>query len=288
MKSFKLNSSVWALVPAILFTLFFVGYGIGMSVLKSFQVNGELTLDNYMNLFSNKSFLASLPYSLSITAISTVISIIIGIYFAKLLHHTIKNKFPKLLVWIPMLFPHFIWGYMLYLFLSQSGLLSSLLYHMGMINEMTDFPIMFREETGIGIILTYVWKEIPFVVLMLLPVFSQIDDEPSYVVKTLGGNGWDVFKTVEWPRILPVVVESAIIIFAFVLAAVEVPYLLGITHPKMLPVLAYEWFFEGDWSNRGLSYAAMVILSLIVIVIMVTTQMMFNQKRYRLMKGNGS
>ncbi|MFZ3589894.1 ABC transporter permease subunit [Bacillus sp. DJP31] len=288
MKSFKLNSSVWAVAPACIFTLFFVGYGIGMSVLKSFQINGEVTLENYTKLFSNKSFLASLSYSLWVTTISTIISIVIGVILAKSLHQIIKNKFSKLVVWIPMLFPHFIWGYMLYLLLSQSGLLSSLLHQIGWINEMNDFPVMFRDQTGIGIILTYVWKEVPFVVLMLLPIYSQVNDEQSYVVKTLGGNDWDVFKTVELPWILPVVVETAVIIISFVLAAVEVPYLLGTTHPKMLPVLAYEWFFEGNWSNRGLSYAAMTLLSMIVIIIMITTQLLFNQKRYRMMKGNGS
>lgn len=288
MKSFKLTSSVWALAPACIFTLFFVGYGIGMSVLKSFQVNGEVSLENYMKLFSNKSFLASLSYSLWVTTISTILSIVIGIILAKSLQQIIKKKFSKLVVWIPMLFPHFIWGYMLYLLLSQSGLLSSLLHQIGLVNEMSDFPVIFRDRAGIGIILTYVWKEVPFVVLMLLPIFSQINVEQSYVVKTLGGNEWDVFKTVEMPWIFPVVIESAIIIFSFVLAAVEVPYLLGTTYPKMLPVLAYEWFFEGNWSNRGLSYAAMALLSMIVMIIMGTTQLLFNQKRYRMMKGNGS
>jgi putative spermidine/putrescine transport system permease protein len=287
-KLFKLNRAVWALVPASLFTLFFVGYGIGMSVLNSFQISGEFTIENYKSLFTNKSFLASLPYSLWITTISTVISILIGIVLSKLLHQFIKNKYSKLLVWIPMLFPHFIWGYMLYLLLSQSGLLSSILYQMAWIYEMSDFPVMFREQTGIGIILTYVWKEIPFVVLMLLPIFIQIDDEPSYVVKTLGGNEWDVFKTVEWPWILPVVLESAVIIFSFVLVSVEVPYLLGSTHPKMLPILSYEWFFEGDWNNRGLSYATMTIVSMVVIFMMVIVQVIFQRKRYRMRKGNGS
>nr|WP_272495783.1 sugar ABC transporter permease [Bacillus pinisoli] len=285
---FKQDSWIWALLPAVALTFLFVGYGVGMSVLYSIYDDGNWTLENYLLLFKNKSFLHSLPYSLYITFVSTTISIILGIIISKVLYRGIRKNFSRLLIWIPMLFPHFVWGYILYLLLSQSGFISSLLFELGMIDKMEDFPIIFREQTGLGIILTYVWKETPFAVLMLLPILSQINQDEVNVVRTLGGNEWDVFKTVEWPRILPVVLETSIIIFSFVLSAVEVPLLLGVTYPKTLSVLSYDWFFEGDWSNRGLSYATMTIVSLFIISIMLLVQWVMQKNRYRMMKGNGS
>jgi putative spermidine/putrescine transport system permease protein len=287
-KWFKQNRWLLSLLPACLFTIFFVGYGIGISILESFSLDSRFTLEHFVSLFQNKSFLDSLPYSLFITTTSTVISVVLGIALAKFLCKVVKARFPKLLVWLPMFFPHFVWGYMVYLLLSQTGFFSSVLYQLGMIEDITEFPVLFRDRHGIGITLTYIWKEVPFVVLMLVPIFAQLNSDHALVVKTLGGSEWDVFKTAEWPWIFPVVLEVTIIIFSFVFSAFEVPTLLGITYPKMISVLSYEWFFEGDWSKRGLSYAAMTIVSFFVIVLMVLTQMMFNRKRYHLMKGNGS
>jgi putative spermidine/putrescine transport system permease protein len=92
--------------------------------------------------------------------------------------------------------------------------------------------------------------------------------------------------TVEWRWLLPVVLETGIIIFAFILAAFEVPYLLGATYPKMLPVLAYQWFFEGDWSNRPLAMASMVILTVFIVTIALFVLSMTQKMRYRMMRGN--
>ncbi|QFT87877.1 Inner membrane ABC transporter permease protein YnjC [Bacillus sp. THAF10] len=286
MKWYAKNKRMLALLPAVLFIGLIVVYGLLMSFLESISGAYGWTIEHYLGIFKEERFVDSLSYSLYIAGISTLASLIIGLVVTKLIYHYLKNVESRMLVWIPMLFPHFVWGYMMVLLFSQTGWFSSLLLAGGLIQESSDFPILITDEKGIGIILTYIWKEVPFVVLLLLPVYLNMPKQLPMVVKTLGGNSWNVFRTVEWPWVFPVIVEAGIIVFAFVFSAFELPYLLGTTYPQMVPVLAYEWFYQGDWSKRPLAYVAMILITLIILMLALAASALMNKKRYYLSRGS--
>ncbi|WP_211201441.1 ABC transporter permease subunit [Bacillus sp. NTK071] len=274
------------LLPAVMAILLLVGYGMWSAVAQSFQaIDGSWTADSYVNLFHNQLFFDSILLTIRVTTIATFLALAIGLVMTRLLYQFFKDSSAKILVWIPILIPHFVAGYLVFLFFSQSGLLSSLLFYFGIIEDRIEFPIVVQEQFGIGIILTYVWKEVPFVILMLLPVYYEIDHRFSEVVRTLGGSKWDAFKTVEWPWLLPIIIETAVILFAFVASAFEVPYLLGVTRPEMLPVRAYEWFYDGDWSKRPLAFSAMIVPGIVALLLAISSIGAIQKHRLRMLKG---
>lgn len=276
------------LLPGLLFVSIFIGYGLLQAFLESItDYNTQtFTFEYYARLFEQRALWDSLLFSVQVTMVSTVVSLAVGIIVTKFLYQYLLKNHLRQFVWIPMLFPHFVAGYMILFLFSQGGWFSSVAFQLNMISDPSQFPILTMDRQGIGIILTYVWKEIPFVVLMLLPVYYQMDWRYKDVVKTLGGGKWQTFITVEWRWLLPVVLETGIIVFAFILAAFEVPYLLGATYPKLLPVLAYQWFFEGDWSNRPLAMASMVLLTVFIVIISFSVLSLLQKMRYRMMRGN--
>lgn len=276
------------LLPGLLFVSIFIGYGLLQAFLESItDYNTQtFTFEYYARLFEQRALWDSLLFSVQVTMVSTVVSLAVGIIVTKFLYQYLLKNHLRQFVWIPMLFPHFVAGYMILFLFSQGGWFSSVAFQLNMISDPSQFPILTMDRQGIGIILTYVWKEIPFVVLMLLPVYYQMDWRYKDVVKTLGGGKWQTFITVEWRWLLPVVLETGIIVFAFILAAFEVPYLLGATYPKLLPVLAYQWFFEGDWSNRPLAMASMVLLTVFIVIISFIVLSLLQKMRYRMMRGN--
>ncbi|KMJ56872.1 hypothetical protein AB685_19290 [Bacillus sp. LL01] len=287
MKWFRSNSWSLALLPAFLFTFCLVVYGLFMATQESVTGLDGISLDAYRSILENQTFLDSLLYSLQITIISTLLSLGLGLIITKVLFETLQNHMARTIVWLPMLFPHFVWGYMMILLFSQTGWFSTFLHALTIIDSPEQFPVLTNDRFGIGIIITYTLKEIPFVVLMLLPVYTQLNRDLPKVVKTLGGNRWHIFKTVEWPWLFPVLMEAGLIVFAFILAAFEVPYLLGTTYPKMVSVLAYEWFYQGDWSRRPESFAAMMIVTGIILSLLFLVLGIVSRSRYRMMKGNG-
>ncbi|WP_171051797.1 ABC transporter permease [Alteribacter natronophilus] len=260
-------------------------YGIILSFRDSW--NESWTLEAYANLFGHTFFLDSLVFSLYVTAVSTLISIVIGTVLARGMFVYLRGRSWKWLAWLPMLFPHFVAAYLILLFFSQSGWTASLLYQAGVIDTPGQFPVLTNDRYGIGLILTYVWKEVPFVMLMMLPVFYEMNHRLKDAAATLGGGRYRQFMDLEWHYLKPALLETSVIIFVFIIGAFEVPYLIGATYPKMLPVLSYEWFYGGDWSMRPAAFALMAIITASVLVCFYIISRTIRRQRQRMQEGGG-
>lgn len=281
MKLFK-NKTFLLFLPAAIF-LMIPFYGFIHAVIQSLGGEG---LGHYEKILNSERFLSSVWFSLRTAGIATIISIILGLGFTKLFHPLLINTSSRLMVWIPMLFPHFVWGYMVILILSETGWVAQTLAAAGWIENHSNFPVWTRDPQGIGIIITYVWKEVPLVILLLFPVYASIRPEYYALIDSLGGNAWHRFTTVDLPHLLPVLVESFLIIFSFTLTAYEVPALIGTTFPEMISVLGFEWFYGSSWDDRPLAFAAMVMISLILLILTLMSYYGLSRPRWRAMKGD--
>ncbi|MGF3106008.1 ABC transporter permease [Rossellomorea sp. DUT-2] len=287
MKWQRVNNT-FLLIPALLFFIFIPGLGIVLALLESVRSEGTITFGHYADLFKEKRFVTSFLFSLTVTSISTILSLCIGLGIVKAFSPLLKENKHKLLVWIPMLVPHFVGAYLVYLLFNQSGFFSNVFGMAGWIDDRSQFPILVQERNGIGIILTYVWKEVPFVILMLLPVYATLSKSYKEIASLLGAGPYKAFWVAEWPFILPVLVETGAILFAFIFTAFEVPRLLGVTSPQMLAILVYGWFYSGSWSDRPMAFASLVLVGLGIGFVMWLLIYFTNKKRMHITKGIGN
>jgi putative spermidine/putrescine transport system permease protein len=151
---------------------------------------------------------------------------------------------------------------MLYL-LSQSGSLARLAFAAGMIEAPAEFPALVFDPFAAGIILQYVWKEVPFVGLVVLAQLQSIGEDYEAAARTLGATRWQTFRHVTLPLILPGALAASAIVLAFSFGAYEVPALLGASHPQALPVLAYRSFTDVDLAARPQAMAMAMVIALI-------------------------
>ncbi|MBM7579478.1 ABC transporter permease [Jeotgalibacillus terrae] len=284
MKWQRTNGLFLLLLPAYAFLLLAGGSFI-LAFIES-TGNGEgFTWSYYLSLFDRRELTDGLTYSIWITVSSTVVSLITGWLIVRSFYRLIDGN-AKWLVWIPMLFPHFVWGYFVLLLLGQSGLISTALVQSGLLEDRTLFPVLVQDRSGIGIFITYVWKEIPFVILMLLPVYLQLPRQFREVNTVLGGGQRHWFKTVEWPWIKPVMFETGLIITAFIFTAYEVPGLLGVSYPQMTPVIAYDWFYSASGEERSMAFALLMLAAFILGACALTGFALMNKRRMLLSKSS--
>jgi putative spermidine/putrescine transport system permease protein len=151
--------------------------------------------------------------------------------------------------------------------LSQSGLLSRLGAQVGLLDGPSDFPIVVRDRLGVGIILSYVWKEVPFIGVIVLAVLRSLSRDYEDIARTLGANGWQRFIYVILPLIAPALLSTSIIVFAFTFGAYEVPGILGVRYPRTLPVLSLRFFTDADLNARAEAMALSMIITAIVMVL---------------------
>ena len=107
------------------------------------------------------------------------------------------------------------------------------------------------------------WKETPFIALVILASLRGVASELEEVARTLGANAWQRFWYVVFPVISPGIVAASLIVFAFTFGAFEVPYLLGQSYPTILPVMAYEEYRDIDLTARPVAMAINVLIAVI-------------------------
>lgn len=263
------------LLPAFLVLILLFGGGLVVGVSQSFgyfPVIGltEFTLRYYVEVLTDQNFLQSLWLTFRIAFISTLLSSILGVAFALVLRERFKgSQMATFLFQVPLPIPHLVAANGLVLLITQSGLLARAGVALGMIQRPSDFPILVFDPAGIAIILTFLWKEVPFIGLVVLAVLQSVGPQFEELAQTLGANRWQRFWYVLLPLIMPGVLSTSIIVFAFVFASYEIPLLLGTRFPTTLPVLAFKQYKNPDLALRPEAMAMSVILAIIAIVLLV-------------------
>ena len=274
------------LLPALtVIVALFMG-GLLMGLLQSLNYlpligRNDFNFDAYVHIFQQKSFTSSFLFTLRIAFVATLVSTVLAIVLALVLRHTFAGK--RVMTFILQLnlpIPHIVGGVALVLLLSQSGLFARLAAMLGLISEPSQFPVLVYDEWGIGIMAEYIWKETPFIAVILLAVLQSIGFEYEELARSLGANRWQRFRYVLLPLMMPGILSSSVLVFAFSFASFEIPYLLGIRYPRALPVLAYESYSLGDLSERATAMAmSMVIAAIITILVYIYMRLSYHYLR---------
>jgi putative spermidine/putrescine transport system permease protein len=276
----KLIFSPWlSLAPALTLVIILLGaslvYGVVQSLgLMSVIGQDSLSLDSYRNILAGQGlagseFWGSLAFSLWISIISTFLSSVIALLIAVWLFEKRgrRGNIDTLALNWNLAFPHLVWAVALLLFLSQSGLLSRWAASLDLIQTPAQFPVLVLDRYGFGIILHYISKEIPFLALIVLAVMRAQPEGYDLVAENLGASRWQRLRFVTLPMVTPALLSGGLLVFAFVFSSYEVPAILGVGYPRMLPVLALRFFNDPDLRARADGMAISLIITVIVLVV---------------------
>lgn len=263
------------LAPALvlLFGLFVGGLVVGLGQsLGYFPLIGltDFTFSYYASVLTDHNFLQSLWLTFRIAFISTLLSSVLAVGAALILRKRFRgSQLATFVFQIPIPIPHLVAATGIVLLVTQSGLLARFGVSFGWLERPAEFPVMVFDRAGIAIILSYLWKEVPFIGLVVLAILQSVGPQYEEIAQTLGANRWQRFWHILFPLILPGILSTSIIVFAFTFANYEIPLLLGVRYPTTLPVWAFQAYQDPDLANRPEAMAVGIILTLIAIVLLV-------------------
>lgn len=246
-----------------------VGLGQSLGYMPVIGLN-DFTARHYLDVLGDRNFLQSLWQTFRIAFLGTFLSTLLAIVVALVLRGQFRgSQLGTFLFQVPLPIPHLVAANGIVILVTQSGLLARILASVGLLDVPADFPVMVFDRPGIAIILTYLWKETPFIGLVVLAVLKSVGPEYEELAQTLGANQWQRFWFVLLPLILPGILSTSIIVFAFIFASYEIPLLLGVRFPTTLPVLAFQNYQDPDLAQRPEAMAVSIILTVISIVLLI-------------------
>ena len=257
-------------LPVLIITLLFYFLPL-FETLKYSMVRGDefIGLERYVDFLSNPKFIHAFTTSFEISVLSTIFSIVLGVIVALALRDTFVGKRISLFLFqMNISIPHIVIATMVVLLLNPTGFISAFFYNEGWISNWTEFPKIIYDSSIGGVVFSYCLKFIPFIGMAVLAVLQAFPRDFELQSRSLGVGKWKTFVHVLLPAIMPAVVTTSIIVFAFSFGCFEVPNIL--LRDTTMPTLIYNSYYDYyDPEGRPMAYAAAMMLSLITISVSV-------------------
>jgi spermidine/putrescine transport system permease protein len=232
----------WGLVaPALLWTLaFFVIPFAAMVALSFAHMDGRaivhgLDPGNYARFFTEWALFKALINSLEITAVVTVVSILLAYPLAAIIAFRVPARWQRLallLAVLPFWTSYVVRSYSWLLVLGQNGVINKALLWAGVIAQPLEIAST-RTATVIGFVHF-------FVMLLTLTIYANlIQLSPNYAraAQDLGAGRFATFHHVILPLTLPGVVTGAFLTFVLCIGDYITPQILGGNTELTLPQL---------------------------------------------------
>ena len=237
------------------------------------------TLAYYQEILHSESLMESNGLSLYLAVATTFLALAIGSLLCwSLILLKKKGGALEQILKIPILVPHTVVAILAINLLSSTGLLSRIFMTMGMTEAAEWISCILYTPESWGVIMAYLWKEIPFVCYFIAAVMGSIDGSYGDAARNLGAGKWRAFWNVTLPLCKPAILNSGLIIFCYSFGAYELPLLLGSTLPKALPVQTYIEYTHPDLTHRPYAMALNMIMLLICLIAAGVYYLLLRQK----------
>lgn len=225
--------------------------------LTPLTAQGGVTLEAWRALIDDPAFIESLLFTLRIAALATVASAIVALAAALTLRG--RGTGIRTLAALPVPLPHLLVAVVAVLWLAPGGLADRML---------GGLPIdLVHDPAGVGIVVVYVYKEAPFLVLLLLAAMGHSLREREEAAAVLGASPWQRLRWVIWPTVRGPLVVGCIVVGAFVLGAFEVPLAVGPNSPVTLAEYARQATQSDVLAGESVQAAALLVSAALAIVL---------------------
>jgi len=239
-----------AAAPALgVLTLLFGGALAGAARTSLVPLGGEPTLDAWRALYGDPAFADSVRFTLQVTLLSTLLSCALAMLVALVMRR--RSVVVRALLSMPVPVPHLLVAVAAVLWLAPGGLAD---------RALGGLPLtLVRDDLGLGVVLVYVYKETPFLVLLLLAAMGEALAAREEAAAVHGASQWQRLRWVVWPAVRTPLVVGGIVVAAFVLGAFEVPLTIGPSYPPTLSEFALQ-ATQGDLlAGEGVAAATLLL-----------------------------
>ncbi|WP_204214312.1 ABC transporter permease subunit [Collinsella sp. An2] len=237
-----------------------------------------LGLENFIRVFTTPLYQQSIWNSVWISLLSAVVGIVVAFLAARFCSDAsprVQNAFTMILNMmsnfsgVPLAFAFMI-------LMGNSGVLTLIGQNFG-IPFLADFNLYGSE----GLVLMYIYFQIPLATLLLIPAFAGIRKEWREAATILRASTFDYWFRIVIPNLMPSILGTLSVLFSNALAAYATAYALVMNNYALL-ALQITSRFKGDVQTDAATGGA---LAMVLIALMVACTLINNYFTRRAAKG---
>lgn len=254
-------------LPMIFILLLFFLVPLLTLILTSFKdLEGQFTIANYHQIVTSNLYKIAFKNSITISFFSALIGIGVGLLSTYSILKLKEGTQEKLIIFtnltanfagIPLAFAFII-------LLGNNGLFTLGLNELGI-----DLKQFFSLYSWQGIVLIYLYFQIPLAIILLLPIFNGIKESWKESALILGASAAQFWKRIGIPVLLPSILGTFVILFANGMGAYATIYALTGSTYNLVPV-RIDGLLTGEvFAQPGLASALSVMMGLILVICII-------------------
>ncbi|MGE5105366.1 MAG: ABC transporter permease [Betaproteobacteria bacterium] len=245
--------------PALAVVFVFFVVPLALSAIGAFRASdGVFTLAHFEKALD--FYGRDLVFTVGIVGLSTLL---IGIFAIAIAGYLTLGEHPRTVAalrWLyrwPLFIPFVVSGQVMRTFLAKNGMLNHVLIGTGLIEPIAAQSMLDWR----GIVVTFVWKQAPFVTLLLAGAMASLEREHIEAARNLGASRLRVLFDIVLPQVRGTLLVGLVLSFVTMLSVLSVPLMINPNSPTMMTVdVAYRISTFADYAVAN----ALCLLSLLL------------------------
>jgi ABC-type spermidine/putrescine transport system permease subunit I len=232
--------------PALLILVALFVYPLGFSLVTAFvDEAGAWTLGNFAKAF--EFYWRDIGFTILIVGLSTAL---IGAFAIAIGGYLTLGEHPRavaILKWLyrwPLFIPFIVAGQLMRTFLAKNGMMNNALVEIGVLEPLQAQSFLDWR----GIVVTFVWKQTPFVALLVAGAMASLDRATIEAARNLGAGRLRVLLEIVVPQVRQTLAVGLILSFVIMMSVLSVPLMINAQTPTMLTAdMAFRINAYGDY-----------------------------------------
>ena len=257
------------LFPGVGFILLFIGSSIFLTLVQSFglfSITGKsvFTLENWKTILQTRESMDSLFFSLKMGLLSSIGTVVVAFPIALFFRKGGTGKgILGSIIKVPLFIPALVAAFLILNLISYHGLVNTALMRLNLIDE----PLrMLNDKFGWGVVFIQIWKNLPFVLLIVMASLASIRDDTIDAAKNLGAGYWSILFRMYVPLAMPGILVSMILMFIKAFGDFPIVSVAGPIYPSsMAGRMHIMATIYQEWDQAAVLGVIIIVTAFIVI-----------------------
>ncbi len=251
------------LAPALLLLLVLFVVPAALSMRGALlDKNGALSLDNFrtaLGLYGH-----DIVFTAWIVCLAVALTALLAVLIAGYLTLGSNRLAVRVLAWLyrwPLFVPMVCAAQIMRGFLARNGMLNNALVGIGVLTPAQTASLLDWR----GILITFVWKQLPFVTLLVAGAMASLDRSMIEAARDVGAGRVRVLFGIILPLVRAPLLVACVLTFVTLMSVLSVPIMLSADSPTMITVdMAYRITTFGDYATADALGVISYVMTMLV------------------------
>lgn len=231
--------------PALATIALLFAYPLAYSVVTAFQVEDTWGLANFVKAY--ELYRSDIVFTLLIVSLSTLLIALFAIAIGGYLTLGGSPAAVAILRWLyrwPLFIPFIVAGQLMRTFLAKNGMMNNVLVELGLLTPLQTASFLDWR----GIVVAFVWKQTPFVALLVAGAMASLDRSMIEAARNLGASRFRILVEIVVPQVRQTLLVGLILSFVIMMSVLSVPLMINAQSPTMITAnMAFRINAYGDY-----------------------------------------